>query len=678
MLNFLTKNKFKILLLFLVLLSLWQLSFFIFISKWDNIDAYLPYRYFISDYLWNGHFPFWNSFQQLGTPVYSDIQSGAWYPITWLIMLLGKYNITSLSLEIISCYIIAGFGFYKLVDYFHKDKKTAFLLALSYALSGFMVGSSQLLPFLIGVAWLPWIIYSGLRFFNELKYKYAILLALFMSLCTTGASPNFIIVLAYFFFVMFCFYLFKYRKSKSNISKTILGCLIIVGICIVLLLPYLNAFYEFSPYFNRLEKLTYARIENSNSFTIFEYISFLYPFSVISNAEIFNHTDLTLRNGYFGIVALLFLVASVFSYKDKYFKSLIILSVLSLLLAAGTHTAFYKLIYELPYLGVFRHPSFYRAYFILSALLLAGFAIKRWVNGDLLQKNFNIIFLSFLGISLFIFILSLTKSTGAEISSILSQWVVSEEKFEGSLTNHLVINSAIVIILLAVWWFLIKKTNYFIATAIVLVIDLFVQTQLSIPKTVTNKISYTVVKDFFSQLPEEINQEHNYTSLNEESLSKDFVKTDGFWRNLSTLNKVVSHKGYNPMKFHEFEKAEDDGRLKQAISYNILYFDNTELKPNNIKIGYNTFSADIETEKTSTIILNQNYHHLWQASINDKNLIIEPHNDLTMKVEIPANTSGKLLFEYKSPRTKYALIISLLGYIFVIGYLIKNRNNTIS
>lgn len=678
MLNFLIKNKFKITLLALVLVSLWQLSFFVFISKWDNIDAYLPYRYFISDYLWNGHFPFWNSFQQLGTPVYSDLQSGAWYPVTWVLMLFGKYDITSLSLEIISCYIIAGFGFYKLSSYFHRDKKTAFLLALSYALSGFMVGSSQLLPFLIGVAWLPWIIYAGLRFFNELKYKYAILLALFMALCTTGASPNFIIVLAYFFFAMFCFYIYKNRKYKNNLYRLILGCLLTIGMSLVLLLPYLNAFYEFSPYFNRLEKLDYTRIESSNSFTIFEYVSFLYPFSVISNAEIFNHTDLTLRNGYFGVVALLFLVASVFSYKNRYFKSLIIISGLSLLLAAGAHTSFYKLIYELPYLGVFRHPSFYRAYFILSGLLLAGFAIKKWFNEELDQKKFKIIFFSFLGVTIIIFILSLTKSNSTDISSILSQWFLSEEKFEGSLANHLVINSAIVLILLGVWWLLIKKTNYFIATAIVLVMDLFIQTQFSIPKTVTNKISHAVVKDFFSQLPKEITQEHVYTSLNDESLSKDFVKTEGFWRNLSTLNKTISHKGYNPMKFHEFEKAQDDGRLEQAISHNILYFDSTELKPNNIKIGYNTFSASIKTDRKHKLVLNQNYHHLWEANIGGQILEIKPHNNLTMEVEIPANINGTIEFEYKSPRTKYALIFSLLGYAFVIGYLIKNRSKTIS
>lgn len=673
MFNFFNKNKFKLVLLGIVLVSLWQISFFVYISKWDNIDAYLPYRYFISDYLWNGHFPFWNSFQQLGTPVYSDLQSGAWYPITWLLILFGKYNITSLSLEIISCYIIAGLGFFKLSNYIHQNKKVALLLGLSYALSGFMVGSSQLLPFLIGLAWLPWIIYSSLCFFNEIKYKYAVLLATFMALCTTGASPNFIIVLAYFLFFMFCFYIYKYRKDKNKMYKLILGSFISLGCSIILLLPYLNAFYEFSPYFNRLEKLEYARIESSNSFTISEYISFLYPFSVISNAEIFKHTDLTLRNGYFGLIALIFLASSVFSYKSKYFKPLVFIALLSLLLAAGAHTSFYKFIYKLPYLAVFRHPSFYRAYFILSCLLLAGFSMNNFFNNTFSRKKINLIILGFFTVNLIILLVSITQSSSGEISSILTKLISAEENFEGTLYSHIAINSVIVLILLSLWWLLTKKTNYFFATAIILVLDLFIQTQLSVPKTVTNKISYSVVKDYFNKLPKEINQDVVYSKLNDNSLTENFVKIDGFWRNLSTLNKTISFKGYNPLKFREFEKSEDDGRLDEAISHNILYFENSELTPKNINIGYNSFSGEIETLKEEKIILNQNYHHLWSANLDGETLEINPYNNLTMVIEIPEKSNGKLQLEFKSPRTKYAIIISLLGYVLVIAFLLKNK-----
>ena len=51
------------------------------------------------------------------------------------------------------------------------------------------------------------------------------------------------------------------------------------------------------------------------------------------------------------------------------------------------------------------------------------------------------------------------------------------------------------------------------------------------------------------------------------------------------------------IKFREFEKSEDDGRLEDEISHNILYFENSELTPKNINIGYNSFSGEIETLK---------------------------------------------------------------------------------
>ena len=118
------KNKYPLILIGLILLFLWPLSFFIYIPKWDNINGYLPYRYFISDYLWNGHLPLWNPFQRLGFPGYSDLQSGVWNPIVWVIMLFGKYTTNSLIAELLSCYVFAGLGMFKLSNYFFKCKKT--------------------------------------------------------------------------------------------------------------------------------------------------------------------------------------------------------------------------------------------------------------------------------------------------------------------------------------------------------------------------------------------------------------------------------------------------------------------------------------------------------------------------------------------------------------------------
>ena len=204
-----SKSKYWLLIAVVILLALYPLSFHSHIPKWDSVRGYLPYRFFISDYLQDGHMPLWNPFQRLGHPGYSDLQSGCWYPITWLIMLFGQYDIASLIAEVIITFVVAGWGMFRLSSYVHGCNRTAFLLALSYALSGCMVGSAQLMVFLIGMAWLPWILYAFIRILKGGGARYAGLLAFFLMCNITGASPAFTIVLIYALPLIFLYYLWR-------------------------------------------------------------------------------------------------------------------------------------------------------------------------------------------------------------------------------------------------------------------------------------------------------------------------------------------------------------------------------------------------------------------------------------------------------------------------------------
>jgi len=671
--NFILNNKYIIGLTLLVLLSLWQLSFFVYISKWDNIDAYLPYRYIVSDYLWNGKFPLWNPFLNLGTPTYSDLQSGTWYPITWIIMLFGKYTIGALTVEILSCYIIAAFGFYKLSIFVYNNQKVAFLLGLSYSLSGFMVGSSQILPFLIGIAWLPWIIYALLAFLQTLKYTYALLTALFIAVCTSGASPPFIIILIYAFVAFFGYHLWKHRKFKKYILTILYGGCLIVGVSILLLLPYINSFMEFLPYFNRIDRLPIEKL-SYNNFTFYEYISFVFPFSVLSVSDLFTHTDVTLRSSYFGIIGFVFLIVSLFTVRNRYFIPLLISAILSLFLAAGAATPFYKLVYEIPGFAMFKHSSFFKVYFIFSGLLLAGFAIKGIIENKKSIKTANFIWLWLIG---FVFILTVTAFLylpSGEVSDVLRRIINSEEGFSESLASHFFVNGIILLILLSLGRLIAKKKNIFTGLLIVLIFDLLIQTQLSAPKTIFNKIEYEKVSSFFNELPDEINQQTALIPIKDVKKKQPLKKLDGFWRNLPTLNKTISHKGYNPMRFKTFEKGKNNGALEKAIENPILYFkNNEETVVNSAFIGYNEFKAEVSntSSQTQKFLLNQNYHAQWKCYYNGNELLVIKANDMIMEVEIPATSKGELQFIFKSPRTGYVFIISLLTYLLVTIYLIK-------
>lgn len=676
--NYIINYKYQFLLIALILLCLYPLTFFIYVPKWDNVNAYLPYRYFLSDYLWNGHLPLWNPFQYMGFPAYADLQSGAWSPIVWIIMLFGKYTINSLIIELLSCYVFAGVGMMKLANHLFNCKKTAFIVGLSYALSGFMVGSAQLMVFLIAVTWFPWIIYGLLQFFKNYQLKYQFYTAFFMALFITGASPAYTILLAYIVVGMFIYQLIMQRKTA--IKKLIIGSFVILTTLIVLLLPYINAFIEFASYFNRAEGLAYDRFMLFNPFTPISYVSFILPDAVIADTDWFNITDLSLRNGYFGLLGLLGFLSS---FLSKFTRTKIILLCgifLSLLLAAGGETIVFEWCYHLPGFGLFRHPSIFRAFTIFCALLLAGYELKIILKEGILKRHKIVVGL----ISILIVIAgvwALTKTSFYEVKVLMANIFDYIEFSESALSTHLLLNVMLVIFLVGIFFLLRKafKVSLFIVLSMFVLLDVAFHTRITFPTTISYKIPQDELSGFFDELPNEFNQNDNYTAFKKLDENQGLKKTAGIWKNVSTYNKTLSSVGLNPMRFKNFDAAEEDGRLEKALEHNIVYIDNDSTSLKNIKIGYNTFECEISAENEGNkIVLNQNYHHLWQASIDGKSLEVIPHNNLTMAVKIPNNISGTLKFEYKSPRTKYAFIISLLAYVFVIGFLIKKNRKAIS
>ena len=111
---FFKKNDIRLLLIGLVLLAWWPISSFLFVSKWDNIDCYLPYRYFVSWSEIHGHLPLWNPYQHMGYPAYSDMQNGMYNPFVQLLMWCGGYTPTSLTIELLSYAVLAALGAYQL------------------------------------------------------------------------------------------------------------------------------------------------------------------------------------------------------------------------------------------------------------------------------------------------------------------------------------------------------------------------------------------------------------------------------------------------------------------------------------------------------------------------------------------------------------------------------------
>ena len=116
----------------------------------DNFNGFLPYRHFASAQLRQGLFPFWNPWINLGYPFASDPQSGAWYPVVWILSSLSVYTPRMLAIEWVIHVWIAGLG---VVWWFRKgfqlSSDVSWISGLTYAMCGFFTGTAQILPFVI-------------------------------------------------------------------------------------------------------------------------------------------------------------------------------------------------------------------------------------------------------------------------------------------------------------------------------------------------------------------------------------------------------------------------------------------------------------------------------------------------------------------------------------------------
>jgi len=684
-------HRYAIMLCLGILIVIYPISLFVYIPKWDSVIAYLPYRYFISDYLWNGHLPLWSPFQRFGYPGYSDLQSGFWYPLMWLILLGGKYTMTSLMVELSLTFLAAGLGMFTLSRYLFTCPRTALLLGLTYALSGFMIGSAQLMVFLIGMAWLPWCIWALLRWLKEPTIRHSLAVGFFVALNLTGASPAFTIIMAYLVAGIVLVH-FIARPARFLVWKRYIRSALLSGLWLVcFLLPFILAFTDFAPYFNRSGKLPYDAV-TLNPFVLADYISFFTPYVIVANTDWFAQTDLSLRDAYSGWIVLLAFGVVILQWRSWRLSQWFLFSgfLLALLLALGDNGPLFKWAYHLPGFGMFRHPSFFRGYAIFALLLLVAPAVRSWLRGE--QHRTMIRALVAGGVILIaIGVWSASRITVNELSSAFDE-LLNRSEFPASGPHALIVINVIALLVIAficglLWRF--RAVNGTVAISLFVFADLFVHAVFVSPTTLHYPVQYAETKPFFRELPDSHDQSRNLTPFSEFNDQQDLKSAPGVYLNLATYHRALSIAGENPMRFKAFDEARDTEVLQYNLSNTLFWVPvQSRVETDSIHSGviwevpftavpaqelmvltnplvnYNAFAVEVgnPSGEAQWLVLNQNYHHRWQCRMGDRELPVRRVNEMVMAVEIPGETTGIAEWTYTSPLLPGAMGIGALAF----------------
>ncbi len=705
-------------LLIVVLVAFWPLTLQLKTVPYDMINCWMPWRFFISDTIQNGEFPWWNPYQQLGYPIHSDIQGPSWHLESLLASMAGRQGAYYINYILLFYMYLAGIGFYKLTSLFTTRKLLLFIGATAYVCSGFFSNHSMHFFAIISGAFVPFIVYYFIRLYQTKKWHYALLTAVFGFFNLTGGNQTFTVILIYLLGILFIYFLMQVlRQDKAAITRFFKHTGLLIGSLLLMGTVVLFSFIQMKPYLSRLDGLTY-RDASTYGFVPEAMLSFLNPMATV-NEKVWLETDGTMANAYFGIILLIFLLIYCAAVKKRALERVFLgFAIFALFASFGSHSFIHKLTYDyLPLLNRFRFPSYYTYFFIFCAIPLAVKAIDLYFFKPITDFRPQLKWTQIRpGLLVFLMITGLTVGMG---------WAnLSDQPFfetDGSIFQQLRKTD-----LYQNWFYFGLIQLFFLGICVLLIwkrrLKAFVITMaIHAVVSVQPNFLYVGVGDV---APAQI--QHSLATLNSSRLpplnpviQNDFRSNSvpGLWQNLNHITKKVGVDGFNSNYFsrlsalnvrhsHLFNKIlanpyvylsdevvhqnvflsdTSKGITQRTILLNTTDYQSISAKsyqkhPEDTVItkAFTTNKFTFETTTKTPLLLNllQTHYVGWKVYVDGEEKKIVKANTCCMSVEVPAGTH-QVEFRYENTAMKGAAVISYLTFTIVTlllaAYYIRQR-----
>jgi Bacterial membrane protein YfhO len=336
---------------------------------------FYPLRFALYESFRSGELPLWNRHMAMGFPVLAAFQSGVFYPLHLLFLILSFF--AAIRVIFILHFLIAGIGAYYLCRKWKFPAYLSIVGALLFALGGTVVSLSNLLNHFQTAVWLPWVILSWEKLLSSRSWKNFLAFTLITAIQFLAGSPELFAISM----VLVLLDGMKVRQSVPTIShgkmlSVFLGAnLLVLGLVMVQVLPTAELF---------LESRRQQPIPPQEAFHWS-----LKPASLLNLFFLDKEIDLTTSKGirlFFGREAPFFVsyyLGAISAFGISlwfYFSSLrekitlLTLVAASLIVALGNYTPIYPFLFgHIPFLGAFRFPE---KFFFFTYVLLLYMALK--------------------------------------------------------------------------------------------------------------------------------------------------------------------------------------------------------------------------------------------------------------------------------------------------------------
>ncbi|PIS31765.1 hypothetical protein COT42_00020 [Candidatus Saganbacteria bacterium CG08_land_8_20_14_0_20_45_16] len=468
----------------------------------DLTFYFYPYRYFMVECLKQGVIPLWNPNLLLGYPFLATLQTGFFYPLSLLYLLL-PFDL-AFNWFLLLHYPLAAFFMYLLARDLKRSLAAASASGLVFAFCGYSLSVLHMPTTLASIIWVPLVLLT----FRKLLAGPAaalwstglrlILFALTLTLVFLGGEPT----ISYCTLLLLLGYLliFDLPQFWRGLGYLIAGWCLSAALAAVQLLPFL----ELLAHSSRLSGLTFTEAAYF-SLEPRKLLEFLLPY-------FFHLTEFPwvetgwLKVPYLGIVPLTLALLALLFHQDRRRWLLVGAALLLLLVIGGSYSPIplYALLFKyVPGFGFFRYPIKFVFLLVFLLAVAVGFALDLlWQLGPRLKKGLEIILLGWL----VLFGLSLCLAKQPVVFWLLLQPLFSQEISQGLtpyLTQitvprdlaNLLLSQALVLVLLFWAWVgagrLVRRPFFLAGLVALIFFDLFSANANS--NLVVNQSEYKIV-----------------------------------------------------------------------------------------------------------------------------------------------------------------------------------------
>ncbi|MFC2046104.1 YfhO family protein [Chloroflexota bacterium] len=355
----------------------------------DISSIHYPLGVFKARVFSSGQLPLWNPHILFGFPQLADQDIVALNPLN-LVFLLPIKPVLALSTFVVAHYILAGIFGYVMARSLRIGRVGAFITAVTFAFSGYLVAQVTNLPIVTGSVWLPLIFFLFVKALETMRPIYAVLCGGAIAVQILAAHPQ---VVFYSLFTLGAYGLFRLirlwrdtevdgREKRKRMTLLVTFLVIAVTVGLALAAVQIVPTWELKGLTGRATGLSYAMM-TLFSLAPYNLLTFLFP-NILGNPVIGYMGEGVFEelHAYAGIVPLLLIPWSwAKKVRDSHVAFFTILAGGSLLLALGHHTPLYDLLVHVPGFNFFRVPARWLYIVTFSLAVLAGYGFDALVTG---------------------------------------------------------------------------------------------------------------------------------------------------------------------------------------------------------------------------------------------------------------------------------------------------------